>query len=378
MEIDQALHAVEMVYETVARPETWADALQAIADCVNSEGCALVTQHEGGQFSALVSPALVALQSDYDREWWKKDIITPRAIAHSFGPDGGYVSDRDLVTPDEIANHPFYSELRAKHGLGWCAGGIVSPYKNVVVAIALQRAKAKGEYRKDEVSLVSKLGAHVERALMLALRLEEQSQRAAALMDAIEKLSAGIILIDKLGRAAEMNLAARRLHGAGFTIRSGRLSFSSPTAQRAYDTVLLRLLKSPHLLSLEGEAPIAIPRPEPATPLIGYAVAISPHAHGFLAVTSAIAGALVIFDPRTAAPPQPALVRDFLNITLGEARVASAIGLGKSPRDVAAQLQISESTVRTALKRIFAKTGIARQSELAVIMNRLGLIRDPE
>jgi DNA-binding CsgD family transcriptional regulator len=62
-------------------------------------------------------------------------------------------------------------------------------------------------------------------------------------------------------------------------------------------------------------------------------------------------------------------VRDLLGLTLGEARVASLVGHGLPPRDAAERLGIGEETARTTLKRVFAKTGVSRQSELAALMS---------
>jgi DNA-binding CsgD family transcriptional regulator len=69
----------------------------------------------------------------------------------------------------------------------------------------------------------------------------------------------------------------------------------------------------------------------------------------------------------------PTLVRDLLRLTLGEAKVAALVGAGVPPKDTAAQLGIAEQTVRTVLKRVFAKTGISRQSDLTGLLTRLVL-----
>jgi DNA-binding CsgD family transcriptional regulator len=82
---------------------------------------------------------------------------------------------------------------------------------------------------------------------------------------------------------------------------------------------------------------------------------------------------VLLIDPETGTPPDPALVRDVLGLTLGEARVAALVGSGIPPRDAAEQLHISEETARTVLKRVFHKTGLERQSELAALLSRLML-----
>jgi DNA-binding CsgD family transcriptional regulator len=60
-----------------------------------------------------------------------------------------------------------------------------------------------------------------------------------------------------------------------------------------------------------------------------------------------------------------------LGLTLGEARVASHVAAGRTPRESAIDLGVSEETTRTVLKRVFAKVGVSRQSELAALIARM-------
>lgn len=62
---------------------------------------------------------------------------------------------------------------------------------------------------------------------------------------------------------------------------------------------------------------------------------------------------VVVRRGKRSEPLDPALVRDLLDITLGEARVAALVGAGIAPKDAAARLGIAEQTVRTVLKRGF-------------------------
>ena len=82
---------------------------------------------------------------------------------------------------------------------------------------------------------------------------------------------------------------------------------------------------------------------------------------------------VVVRRARGADPFDPGLTRDLLNVTTGEARVAALVGSGLAPREAAERLGISEETARTTLKRVFAKVGVSRQSELAALLSRLTL-----
>lgn len=82
---------------------------------------------------------------------------------------------------------------------------------------------------------------------------------------------------------------------------------------------------------------------------------------------------MLVIEPESGEPADPAIVRDVLGLTLTEARVAALVGSGLPPRTAAEKLGITEETARTALKRVFSKVGVSRQSELTALLTRLVL-----
>jgi DNA-binding CsgD family transcriptional regulator len=90
----------------------------------------------------------------------------------------------------------------------------------------------------------------------------------------------------------------------------------------------------------------------------------------FLTSTRAI---VLAIESKASEPPDPTIVRDILGLTLGEARIAAIVGSGIQPREAANRLGISEETARNVLKRVFAKVGVSRQSELVALLTKLVL-----
>jgi PAS domain S-box-containing protein len=84
-------------------------------------------------------------------------------------------------------------------------------------------------------------------------------------------------------------------------------------------------------------------------------------------------GLLVVAKLGETDMPPSDLVQRLFALAPAEARVATLIGSGLSPRQAAEKLGISEGNVRTTLKRVFTKVGVSRQSELAVLLTRLTL-----
>ena len=84
-------------------------------------------------------------------------------------------------------------------------------------------------------------------------------------------------------------------------------------------------------------------------------------------------GVLVVTKLGATGVPSSNLVQRLFALAPAEARVATLIGTGLSPRQAAKQLAISVGTVRTTLKHVFSKAGVTRQSELAILLTRLAL-----
>ena len=116
-----------------------------------------------------------------------------------------------------------------------------------------------------------------------------------------------------------------------------------------------------------------IHRQNAARPLAVYVLPITASSHPAAQFLTHARAIVLAIDPEASGPADPALVRDVLGLTLGEARVASLVGSGLSPRESADKLGIAEETARSVLKRVFSKTGVSRQSELVALLTKLVL-----
>jgi DNA-binding CsgD family transcriptional regulator len=64
---------------------------------------------------------------------------------------------------------------------------------------------------------------------------------------------------------------------------------------------------------------------------------------------------------------------DAYGLTPAEARVALATSSGLGIQEAALRLGLSPNTIKTHLRRVFAKTGTVRQSELTRLMTSISL-----
>lgn len=356
------------IYACALQPELWPAALHSVANELKSVGGLLIHRRTDGSFGTLVSPGLRHAVDVYERIWWRHDIRAERAMAGLYAEAAGAaLTDRHLVSDEEIRTHPIYTEFLVPLGLMWAASVQVSPRSGAQVGLSVLRAVGTPPFSDADLAVLADLGRHAEQALRLGLRIVEAEAVNLGLGEALSRLSSGVFVVDGLRRVSFANARARRLSHTVFEVKDGLLGLRLP----AHHKRLVALLG--------GVACGAVPQ----SPLVvangpeRLAIYVFPleaqevdwhHATGSCSV-------VLVLDLAPGAPLDPGLVRDVYGLTLGEARVAALVGAGISPREAARTLCLAEETVRSVLKRVFSKLDVCRQAELTDLFARLKTVR---
>ena len=368
--------AIEAIYETALSPERWPETLSVISECFDAEGTLLLFQHADGRFDAVTSPGVLHdLRAQFIAEDWShRDLRAIRSHAAGVFGSTHTITDQDLATPEEIETHPYYTQLLAPHGLGWFLGASVSPDPGVSVAFSVQRLKRKPIFNDDDRTRLMLLARHAERSLRLSTRVLQAELSNVALGDVLERVVGGVLLLNDGGHVMYSNAAGRSLldeHRLG-----GGTALVGPSVAmlQALKEQIASVLAMPFGAEPDAGKPILLKSADGEGPTVAYVLPVAAGTKRTLASLGANVSAIVLVLQQDAqAPVEPSIVRDILGLTLGEARVASLVGVGRSPREAADTLGISEETARTVLKRVYAKTNISKQSQLAVLLTRLTL-----
>jgi DNA-binding CsgD family transcriptional regulator len=99
------------------------------------------------------------------------------------------------------------------------------------------------------------------------------------------------------------------------------------------------------------------------------AVSLAPAGNGAVLVQA--------IDPDAVVLPTPQALAVLFGLTRAEARIALAVGAGRSLPQAAVEQGIAASTARTHLNQALAKTGAARQAELAALLARVATWAPP-
>ncbi len=372
---DQFVAAVEAIYDAAPDPGRWPHALDLIGCCFGDQDVNLFWQRDDGSRGLIPSTGYNReLAVAYNSTWWKHDIRAIRALERGYFASGNAQTDRDLVTEAEMETHPFFTQFLTPHGFKWLAATAISPDPRVPVAVIINRAPSKPAFSDHDLVVLSKLGFHAEKSLRLSMRLFNAESTSAGVSDAVGRLALGIFVLDNLGRIVHSNDAAQRHIGNGFVVTGGRLSAAFAPDQNALKSALLSMLRASPADLIDDPGPILIRRPNSGRPLVAYVLPLRDSQGDAIAQFLVSGRAIVlVIDPEPSEPPDPAIVRDILGLTLSEARLTALVGTGIALQEAAQTLQISKNTAKSVLKRIFAKVGVSRQSELSALLTRLVL-----
>lgn len=368
-DVEPFLVAVEEIYGAALDPNRLPEALQAIADCFGDVGAILLWQRETGAFGSLASPAVRAAQRDYEENgWMARDLRGRRAAERGYFFSGAPFTDRHVCSEEEIRTDPSYTEFQAAHGLKWFAAAPVSPSPGVGVLLSVHRGAGREPFSDEELARLGRLGQHLEKSLRIGVGMFESQALQGGLGEALSRAGIGVFVLDQSGRITFVNASGETMLGDGVTVQGGRLTIGDERARIALAAVCRSVGPTE-----PGVTPLPVPRRHAQRPLALYFLPISRRSDHAAWLAPGACAIVLALDPDASDPPDPALIRDILGLTLGEARIATLIASGLAPRATSERLGVSEATVRSALKMVFMKTGVSRQSELANLMSRLTL-----
>jgi DNA-binding CsgD family transcriptional regulator len=370
---DFTAKAIEAIYATAVNPELWPCALQAIADCSADIGAVMLYQRDDGSLGTIISPHLsLEAQENYHREWWRHDIRSFRALERGLLIGIDAITDRHVVSQEEVETHPIYTEFLVPNGLGWFAAVGLSPGPGRLVWISVQRSMSKPPFTDSDLDVLSMLGRHAENALRLGIRLLDAELASETFSALLSQVRVGVFLLDHAERLIFANPAAEQLIGDKFSVVDHRLQPRLRSDREALVEAIENVRRMPLGVRQLVHQPVVLHGNDDQFVAAAYVLPVIRHAAGPMdQFLSNAHFCIVTTTSKGGGIPDPSLVRDILGITLSEARIASLIAAGSRTSEAAKTLGITEGTARTALKRVFGKTGVSRQSELAALLSRL-------
>jgi DNA-binding CsgD family transcriptional regulator len=357
------LRTIDRLHAAALAPEEWPSALEAATAILCGHHALLHVNGTAGSAPTFAAHAgLDACDAARFRSPEALGMLVPLLAA---APVNVAVSSMALLPERDYVRSEYYNEIiRPAHGYYGAAAVLVRPIG--AISLIICRSRGAGDYDASELATLQVLLPHLATALEVQQRLRTAEHRERSLSRLLDRVKAGVILVDAEARPLLVNAPAARIaaEADGLILDEGGLAGAKPAATR-------RLRETIAALSRDAAAQgggLRLERPSLRLPLLLTLVPIWRLCAGVPGVRAPRV-AVFITEPDAPAAFDHAALADAFGLTPREIDVATALAGGLDPDGIAARLGIGIGTVRHHLKRAYEKTGVRGQARLIALVH---------
>lgn len=351
---------VDLFYEAGLTPSRWRSALSALATRFGGSGAVLVAQ-KGDAFAWTSSVGFEHVMRDYVDEGWaaRSDRIERCARLNR----KAFITENDLYGPEELRADPALEGFFLPRGIGSEYGTLLRLPTGDVVIATVQRPFGAPPQDERAVATAAALRPHLARAAMMSARVSLDRSRGA--VDALAGLGLPAAALSSSGRVIAANDLFAALGPDLLRETRGRLTFTDRSADAGAVRALAALAAG---VGSRAGCSIPIAARDGAAPAVAHLIPVTG------AGCDVFVGAACVLLLTRAAPKEPpdaALLATLYGLTPAEAQVArSVVRLGSVPA-AAEAADVSRETVKSHLRKVLAKTGVASQQGLSALLSSL-------
>lgn len=283
--------------------------------------------------------------------------------------EAGAVATRRMVIDDSTFERSrLYREFFGPQGWYHLINAVFDVSGQVVLSLTLNRTRQAGPYGQADIDLLRWLLPHMRRSMQLFSQLRQVSDLGQVLVDSLDFLPVGVVLAGTEGDVFATNRTAREIladqDGLKLT-RGGRLLADRPET----DGRLQEMIAKASGVGLADRGPVgtlAVTRSEGKQDLGLMVFAAGGTASGMVQPEGC--AAIYLSDPAQRIETAEPVLQGLYGLTRAEARLAAELVRGHTLEQAASDKGVSLNTVRTHLKRVFAKTGTTRQADLVSLL----------
>ncbi len=371
----QLPNVLDLIYEAPLAEGAWQPALTAVADFVGSESIDLnflepkFLVYKRWEHARIDVDTMLRYSAGFMSDTRN---LHPRAPTVAQLRDGQMFADSELWSTAERGRHAYFVDVFYRAGWRDAITACVSvggDGADLVVLGAYFSRAIRPSLLPDCRQRVAAVLPHLRRACAVEARLLQARRETATLTEALNRVTDAVAMLDRGGRVVFANprAAATFRAGNGVSLASDeRLLLATSEARAGLDQALRQcaggLLWTPDQVT--GPPVSVVVRWCDGQPLI---LTLQPLPKDLAGAFGAVA-LLFVSDLGCQKKDHSTLLRVVYGLTAAEAELAQAVGDGVVLKQYAESRQISYESARTYLRRIFDKTGVKRQSELAGVL----------
>jgi len=367
MEKDQGLtRLIGEIYDAALDSSRWTNVLAKIAEFAGAQAAGLLSKDSDSKsgnvyYQAGVDPYFVRL---YSETYWKFDPIADL-------PDceiEQIVSIPDLLPYEKFRTGRFYREWAEPQGWIDAANAVLEKSATGCAFLTVIRSKENGMVDDEMRRRMRLIVPHVRRAVRTGKVIDLSQAEAATFADILDGLSPAIFLVDAEGQIIHGNATGRSVLDKGEFLRSvhGRLTARDPQVDLALHEALLAAGKSGPDIVDRGSAFQLKDRS--GERYVAHVLPLTVGERRKAGTASSVVAALFVRKAELEAEPPSKVIGKTYKLTPTELRVLRAIVNVGGVRQVAGNLGVADTTIKTHLGRLFEKTGVSRQADLVKLV----------
>lgn len=358
------------IYDCALDPARWEQTLVDLKEALHCEN-AILHLNDVRQGRILVSK-IVGIEP-----YWVE-----RIMGHSEEINARLVEDLaswpSLDQPHVVSRHlpPAYVEASPYIRECWKPQGIVDVMTYFLMhsparfsGLALGRHERHGIIGEREIELGGLLLPHIRRAVTISNVLDASTIERARMAEALDALRCGVVLTDARGAIVHANRAAEHMLRNGAPVQGAGGILQAKTRPAADELRAAIRLAARDETGI-GKTGLAIRLTGPdVPPMFAH---VLPMNGGDLRtrIEPAAVAAVFIGAPLDAQDGAEMMAATY-HLTPAETRLLASLLAGHTLAETGAALDIAESTAKTHLNHIFAKTGVARQADLVRLASQM-------
>ena len=363
---------VASIYRAAAGTEAWSHVLSALTAHLGVMGCQMIgiSATTGAVLFSHADDGIPSeAELDYVRVYHGVDPRVPLLLE---GQPGQWLYDEDVFDEEVTVTNSYYRDLLIPYGARHTASTKLIEADGEIVLIGFLSQLGADAFTGEHREALETLGFHLREAASIYQKTRKLITASFAGAELLDRMNRPAYLLSVGRTVSLMNAAARHTLARAdvLSLRRDRLAALDEEGERqfsiAFDDLLQRIAAGDtaqrRILRLPGRQGSAAS----AASLTAFVPKETMYAFGKLPQV------LMLVHERThRSTPDVLLWEAAYALTPGQSRVALAIYRGSTMKEAAQQLQIAESTVRTHLNEVYAKTGTTRQAQLVLALSAL-------
>jgi DNA-binding CsgD family transcriptional regulator len=371
---DLALDLVGDIYDAALDPALWPEVLKEVGAFVRGPAASLFAQDSVRQTGNLfyswgTEPEFHAA---YFEKYIRLNPLTPTVL---FLDVEAVHAGSDLIPFEDMQQTVFYKEWVRPQGFGDIIFANLDKTTTSYAVFSVTRAAGDGLVDAGMRQRMQLLVPHVRRAVVIGKAIDLKTVEAAAMADTLDGLAAGMFLIDAKGRIVHANASGAAMLTGGEVVRAagGRLTAADAAGHAALQEVVTAAGGGDRLVGCKGIAvPLAATNGERH---VAHVLPLTAGARRQAGASYAAVAAVFVQKAGLDLPSPAETIAKLYRLTPGELRVMLAIVERDGIHEVSTGLGISQTTVKTHLRRIYEKTGAKGRVDLVKLI--AGYARPP-